>query len=77
MGCCGKTIRTAKNIAEGYTNLARGKKFEFTDGRVRVCQKCEFNYWLGKKLFCSICKCFVPAKARVKDNTCPKGLWKL
>ena len=75
MTCCGKTIQTVKNITQGYKNLATGKKYEFTDTRVRACQKCEFNYWIGKKLFCSICKCFIPAKARAEDNTCPKGKW--
>ncbi len=75
MGCCGGTIKKVGQIATGYVNLARGKKYEFTDDRVRVCQKCEFNYWLGRILFCSICKCPIPAKARVKENTCPKNLW--
>ena len=26
-------------------------------------------------LYCRICKCFVPAKARVEDAECPKGFW--
>jgi len=29
----------------------------------------------GKKLFCRICKCFVPAKVRAADEKCPKGRW--
>ncbi len=73
MGCCG--AKKVQQIATGYINLARGKKYEFTDDRIRACQECEFNYWISKKLFCSICKCFIPAKARVKENTCPKNLW--
>lgn len=32
-------------------------------------------YSTGKKLCCSICKCFVPKKARVKEERCPKGKW--
>lgn len=79
MGCCGKAIRKAKNIVKGYAALARGIKYEFTDSRVRICQKCEppagYNYWIGKTLWCSICKCFIPAKARVKEEKCPKGKW--
>ena len=71
MACCGKT----KQIVEGYGNLIKGKKYEFTDERVRKCQKCKYRYWIKKTLWCSECKCFVPAKARVKENTCPKGLW--
>ena len=27
------------------------------------------------KLFCQICKCWIPGKARVKDEHCPMGLW--
>ncbi len=78
MGCCGKKtiIHTGKNIVKGYTRLATDtlhitEKYEFTDRRVRACQKCEKNYWIGRRLFCSICKCFVPAKARVIDEKCP------
>lgn len=75
MGCCGKTIRKTGNIVKGIVTLMRGIKYEFTDGRVRICQKCEYNYWIKKTLWCSICKCFVPAKARVKEEKCPKGKW--
>ena len=75
MSCCGKTIKTAKNIVQGYGNLAIGKKYEFTDSRVRTCQKCEKKYWLGRLLFCSICKCAIPAKARAEENTCPLKKW--
>jgi hypothetical protein len=79
MGCCGEKIREAlrkgKNIAVGYANLARGKKCEFTDDRVRACQKCDKNYWIKRTLWCSICKCFVPAKARVENEKCPEGKW--
>jgi len=28
-----------------------------------------------RNLFCRICKCYIPAKARVEKETCPKGLW--
>lgn len=72
MGCCKKI----KNIAIGYTNLARGVKYEFTDDRVRACQKCDWRYWIGRTLWCRVCKCFIPAKARVENEKCPKGFWK-
>ena len=80
MGCCGgKTIKSGvkrvRQIATGYSALIRGKKYEFTDDRVRVCQKCDYRYWIGRTLWCSICKCFVPGAARVKDKTCPKNKW--
>ena len=75
MGCCGKGIKTIKNIAKGYTALALNIKYEFTDDRVRVCQKCDYHYWVAKTLWCSICKCLIPAKARVEDEKCPKDFW--
>lgn len=78
MGCCDKTTsvaRIAKHIVQGYAALLRGKKYEFTDDRIRVCQVCEWNYWICRSLWCSVCKCFIPAKARVEAEDCPKGLW--
>ena len=79
MGCCGKKI---KHIAQAYTGIIIKKmtgkevmKYEFTDNRVRICQKCEFNYWMGRTLWCSICKCFIPAKTRIENENCPKGKW--
>lgn len=78
MRCCNKAKqvgRKAVNIAKGYTALAIGKKYDFTDDRVRVCQKCKRGYWIGRALFCSLCKCFVPAKARAQGEKCPLGKW--
>lgn len=78
MSCCGrskKIINKAGNIAKGFTALATGKKFEFTDKRIRTCRECDDNYWIKKTLWCSICHCFVPAKARVPSEHCPKGKW--
>jgi hypothetical protein len=51
VGCCGKAkkiINKGKNIAKGYTALATGKKYEFTDGRIRICRKCEDNTWMTR-----------------------------
>jgi len=75
MGCCGKAVKKAKNIAIGYTNLVVGVKYEFTDSRIRICQYCEKNYWIKRTLWCSICKCFIPAKARVEKEKCPENKW--
>jgi hypothetical protein len=33
------------------------------------------NYKPGAKLFCAVCKCWLPAKARVKDEKCPLNKW--
>jgi len=79
MGCCGDKAKAlvdkADSIVKGYYRYAMGKKFEFTDDRIRTCQTCDKNYWIGRTLWCSICKCFVPAKARVESEKCPEGKW--
>jgi len=79
MPCCGKnTVQKVTNIAKGFTALAVGKKYEFTDARIAVCRECEKGYYKKQgilRLFCSECKCFIPAKARVKDEQCPLGKW--
>ncbi len=75
MGCCGKTISKVKNIAIGYTRYATDVKYEFTDDRIRICQKCKKNYWIKRTLWCSICKCFIPAKASVENEKCPLNKW--
>ena len=83
MTCCEKAkhvVKKAGHIAEGFSRLATDtigitEKYEFTDDRVRICQKCDRNQWRGRTLWCQECGCFVPAKARVTAETCPLGLW--
>ena len=110
MTCCGKSkLNKAKNIAKGFTALAVGRKYEFTDGRIRICRGCDMNTWMtkleystwllkngikvltnlddltvlpilpkqntGKTIYCRLCKCDIPAKARVKDEDCPENKW--
>lgn len=70
--CCRKKT---KNIIKGYYRYVLGKKYKFADDRIRICQKCDKNYWIGRTLWCSMCKCFVPAKARVENETCPLTKW--
>jgi len=79
MPCCGKNIvQTGINIVKGFSALAVGKKYEFTDARLRLCRNCEkgslkkSRIW---RLFCSECKCFIAAAARAKDKQCPLGKW--
>ena len=33
------------------------------------------EYEIGKKLFCKLCKCFIPAKAWLKEEKCPLQKW--
>ena len=81
MGCCGKG-KKIKNIVHGFTSLALEKaagvkflKCEYTDDRIRICQKCDYREWRGRTLWCKVCGCFVPAKARVANEKCEKGYW--
>ncbi len=113
MGCCGGI----GHIVFGYQRLlfdtiGGENKYEFTDGRIRICWRCKESTWLtwveydawiekhcafrflrsledlktlpklpkaeyrkGTKLFCRLCKCFVPAAARVPEKKCPLGKW--
>ena len=78
MGCCGgKTTKTIKHIAKGYKAVLTGTKCEATDGRIKKCNNCIYNYYFARMLWCSICKCIVFVAARVKGKECPKGFWKL
>ena len=80
MTCCGKNkVKQGVNIVKGFSALARNKKYEFTDARLAVCRTCDKGYYKKEKylrLFCAECKCFIPAKARVKDEKCPLDKWK-
>ena len=78
MACCGRSvIGKIKNIAKGYANLAIDKKCEDTDARIAICMDCDEKLELGKRkrLFCGICLCYIPAKARVEDEKCQLGKW--
>ena len=58
-------------------------KYEFTDNRVQICQKCSDNIWFGRNLFCKLFMrragstlwpdpiAFVPIRARVEEEMCP------
>jgi len=81
MGCCGKTLTEVAHIAEGFTRLATDtlrvtRKAPATDDRIRMCQRCKAGYWKGRTLWCKMCGCYVPAKARVQSEQCPLGIWK-
>lgn len=76
MACCKKV----KNIAHGFKVLVGDKithvnKYEFTDDRVRICQTCDGNNWIARRLMCKHCLCYIPAKARVPDEKCPLDKW--
>lgn len=53
MGCYRKTITKTKRKAAGHVD-SRDEKYEFTDGRIRKCQQCGWNFWIKKNLFCRL-----------------------
>jgi len=85
MGCCGKAV--VKHTTIGHTNLARDRKYEFADDRIRACQKCIKNFWVGRRLFCQFRvrrsgrilwpdpNAYVPALAADEKNECLKNKW--
>jgi hypothetical protein len=89
MSCCGKVkkvIEKSLHIAQAYTSLAveniSGKevmKYERTEERIEICRKCEFKNWKNnnRSLWCKLCGCYVPGKARIENENCPKGLWEI
>lgn len=46
---------------------------ELAQHRYNICQTCPF---FNAKLFvCDDCGCFLPAKTKLKEATCPQGKW--
>lgn len=68
-----------KNIAEGFLNLAK-KELDIADENVEKvaiwryskCLQCE-NLQSDKT--CKICGCFMKAKTRAMDASCPISKW--
>jgi len=73
MGCFGKNNLVKDNQ----------KSYEFADDRIRICQKCEQNFWVTRHLFCKMFLrragrtlwpdpgAFIPTRARIADAHCP------
>jgi len=67
------------NILQGYLNLflfkislINNKKKELYKKRYSICLSCKE---LSKQGFCNICGCYMKAKTKVKNASCPKNLW--
>jgi len=83
MSCC----RIPQNITQSYAGLFAGEKYEFTDGRVRICQSCDRNIWIDRCIFCTLRirrfgrtiwpdpLAFIPAIARIENEHCSIGKW--
>lgn len=80
MSCCDKRkirkiVGKIKNIIVGNVRAFGGVNYTFADDRERECWKCKESYWILKSVWCKICKCYIPAKARVKEEKCPLNKW--
>lgn len=74
-------MRTIRWIIIGYFNLVVSKlkmlskkRRELYEKRYTACQSCEhlrIDLWE----YCEICGCYVKAKTKVDEATCPKGYW--
>lgn len=71
MGCCGKV----KNIITGYKNLALNKNEAEAKRRIAICYECDKRRYLGRTMWCSVCKCYIPAAVRAEDKHCELGKW--
>ena len=74
-----KFIIKPREIAEGFTNLAKKKIGLYEDdveamfdARMKVCGPCPSR---SDKNRCLECGCILSAKARSKTSDCPLGKW--
>ena len=63
-----KVVTTIKTITNAY--LSTKEAYE----RTKVCESCD--KYLKRAKICGVCKCFIPAKSRLRYSDCPEGKWK-
>lgn len=67
-------IKKLKHIIRGWYYALRGENWELSQQRMEQCRKCKDIVYLTKTVTeCSICGCFLDAKTRVKEESCPQG----
>ena len=66
-----KLLKKCINIIKGYWFLSWGMNDKLSRERMSKCLECD----LLKRWFCKDCGCFVPAKTRVKGESCSQGKW--
>ncbi len=63
-------------ILNGWKNLLLGNPEvrKMANDRMAVCEKCSHA---SEKIYlhCSLCGCYIPAKARSESSHCPIELW--
>jgi len=61
------------NVIKAATNIYL--KTHDAYERVKVCESCDKYLKMAK--ICGECKCFVPAKSRLRYATCPLDKWEI
>ena len=64
-------IYAAKNIFKGMFMMLFTARKEWHNERLAICDKCEPH-----SDTCPVCHCFKVPKSMVKEETCPRGLWR-
>ena len=64
----GKVTSVIKTVTNAYL------KTDEAYDRVKVCESCD--KYLARAKICGVCKCFIPAKSRLRYAKCPEGKWK-
>lgn len=60
-----------KHIIRGFYNWIIGKERKIMRKRLKICKKCLQN----DDGICSVCGCFLKAKASEPDENCPLNKW--
>lgn len=63
-------FNVAKDLVTGKLEFVEAK---VADERMDICNQCEVQNTMTK--MCTACGCFLPAKVRLKESTCPMELW--
>ena len=63
----GDIVTEVKAITDAFLKTAEAYE------RIKVCEKCD--KYLSRAKICGACKCFVPAKSRLRYAKCPEDKW--
>ena len=63
----GKIVTTIEAVKNVYLNTKEAYE------RVKICETCDKYIKMAK--ICGDCKCFIPAKSRLRYANCPLNKW--
>lgn len=66
-----RAIEKIKRIVLSWYFIAIRFDPPFAKDRRMICNDCHFNKWA----ICTKCGCPIVSKPRIKDESCPIGLW--